>query len=107
MKISKNQLMEIIEEELTTLREEAQSWSEIIIDKGVSALVEGTYDFDPPQEALDILEAKVRELLSDGQLQQILASITKEASSQTRAPRPRDPQARKPSKRGQALTVRR
>ena len=77
MKITTSELKEIIKEELSALGEEPETWSKIITNKGVSALIEGTYDFDPPQEALDILEAKIRELLSDDQLQQMLDSITR------------------------------
>ena len=78
MKLTKSQLKQIIREELSApINEEPQSWNEIIIDKTVTTLLESTWDFNPPQESLDILEAKVRELLSNKQLQEMLFNITR------------------------------
>ena len=64
MKFTKSQLKQIIKEEVNSiLNEEAQSWSDIIIDKAVSEIIESTYDYDPPQDMLDALEGQTRDLL--------------------------------------------
>jgi len=81
MQIPKLQLQKIIKEELGDIMgsryNEPQSQSQIIIDRTVSTLIESTYDFDPPQENLDRIEAKVRSLLSDPELVSMLDEITR------------------------------
>ena len=63
MKINKNDLEKIILEEYKQLKEE-QSWSDIAVDAAISALIESTYRFDPPQQELDILESEARKHLA-------------------------------------------
>jgi len=80
MQLAKSKLIQIIKEELLKEARPSsygsdQSWNQIIVDRAVSALLEATYDFDPPQEKLDILEAKVRDLLSDAELASILNEV--------------------------------
>ena len=70
MKITRSQLKQIIKEEM-----EDMSWSDIAIDKAVSALVESTYDYDPPQELLDGLENAVRATLNAPEIKSIFDAI--------------------------------
>jgi len=80
MKLTKHMLKQLIREQLEDElpedeRDEAQTSSEVMIDKAVSALIESTYDFDPPQEQLDELENKARDLLNDPELVSMLDAI--------------------------------
>tara|TARA_R100000008_G_scaffold83823_1_gene69777 strand:- start:2529 stop:2756 length:228 start_codon:yes stop_codon:yes gene_type:complete len=63
VKISKNDLEKIIREQYMQLKED-QSWSDIAVDAAISALIESTYRFDPPQQELDILESEARKHLA-------------------------------------------
>jgi len=78
VELTKSTLKRVIKEELKKIlyENDAQSWSEIIIDKAVGAMIEGTYGFDPPQEKLDMLEARLRALLNDDELVSMLKDIT-------------------------------
>jgi len=78
MKFSKRHLRGLIKEEIQAVLneyDEPEQWSKIITDRAVSALIEGTFRFDPPQEKLDILEAKIRNLLNDPELVSMLDNI--------------------------------
>jgi len=80
MKLTKSKLKQIIKEELKEAYN-PQSHNQIIIDRMISALLEATYDFDPPQEALNELELKARELLEryllgDAEFVSMLDNIT-------------------------------
>jgi len=79
MKIAASHLKQIIKEELQKKIHEdnAQSWSEIIIDRSVSALLSAIpRQFDPPEETLHMLETRLRVLLSDDELVSMLNDIT-------------------------------
>jgi len=80
MKLTKSKLKQLIKEELNGIvaynRDDSQSSANIAIDRGVNALLEATYDFDPPQMQLDMLEIKIRKLLDDPELTYMLDDIT-------------------------------
>ena len=122
MKISKNQLMEIIEEEFEKvksgdIRKTYQTGIKQKTASGVSDQERGIIQQLQDQLAQaakvgNIASGKVLRLAN--LLSQELSKVGTEEPSQRepqdrggleREPRPRDPQARKPSKRGQAMTV--